>query len=498
MKRLLLITTCSFDISVFLLILPLDIFGTLQRLGFLHFASPLPNLTKLLPITKDLVRSLSATVRDGQQGSQSMWRLLGLIPIIYPWLGLGFHHRIQGKVYQYVWAALPKPTHPDRYSLMGAEEDDLDFDTISGLIDENKPESSDLKMTFSEQLASDLQKIGETFQIVYDRCSNYAKRIPIPFRQQKDHYEIIDETDPFKTPTEVIPDQPLPPPSMNVADNYGFDSSVHNPPNHFSPPSPSPANSPSPNSPSPSTPPSNPSSTAPSNSSSPRALALYSNNEDGTVHVNLTIAVPTQGPPGPENEPRQPQPNPTAPYRNTPPRSPQRRTPSQEGEGAGEDGALMAVQQNPTVYPTPPTPQPTPHHRITALTAHPTDAMAQRISGLITDFLFMPFEALYVRTVALAFLSSAIPSSLTTAGTSAAERWKGEIYAPGSWFGPGLRGGAGGWRAMGDYMGKMLLVQGLEAGMGLVVWQVGVGFTWWIGRKWCAWEGIDVFFASSS
>ena len=38
-----------------------------------------------------------------------------------------------------------------------------------------------------------------------------------------------------------------------------------------------------------------------------------------------------------------------------------------------------------------------------------------------------------------------------------------------------------------DYAGKMVLVQGIEMGMGLAVWQMSVGLSWWVGRKWFEW-----------
>lgn len=122
-----------------------------------------------------------------------------------------------------------------------------------------------------------------------------------------------------------------------------------------------------------------------------------------------------------------------------------------------------------------------PYYRITTLTAQAADSMAQHISGCITDILLFPLEALYVRSVALAFLSSPAAS---VGAKVAAERWKGEIYPLGGWFGMGLRGG---WRGIADYVGKMVLVQGIEMGIGFAVWQASVGLGWWVGRKWFAW-----------
>lgn len=122
-----------------------------------------------------------------------------------------------------------------------------------------------------------------------------------------------------------------------------------------------------------------------------------------------------------------------------------------------------------------------PYYRITTLTAQPADSMAQQLSGYITDILLFPLEALYVRSVARSFLSSPAAS---VGAKAAAERWKGEVYPLGGWFGMGLRGG---WRGVADYAGKMVLVQGLEVAIGLAVWQASVGLSWWVGRRWFEW-----------
>lgn len=40
---------------------------------------------------------------------------------------------------------------------------------------------------------------------------------------------------------------------------------------------------------------------------------------------------------------------------------------------------------------------------------------------------------------------------------------------------------------MGNYVGKMVLVSGLEVGFGMAVWQTFTGFNWWVGRRFYAW-----------
>ena len=123
-----------------------------------------------------------------------------------------------------------------------------------------------------------------------------------------------------------------------------------------------------------------------------------------------------------------------------------------------------------------------PQHRVTALTAYAADSMASHLSTHLTDLLFLPLESMFVRSLAISFLSSA------TAGTEAqiaAMRWEREIFPVGAWFGMGLRGG--GWRGVADYAGKMVLVSGMEVGIGMAVWQACAGFSWWCGRRYFGW-----------
>lgn len=97
----------------------------------------------------------------------------------------------------------------------------------------------------------------------------------------------------------------------------------------------------------------------------------------------------------------------------------------------------------------------------------------------MSDLLCLPLEALYVRSVALAFLAASGTSPL-------ASRLRADVYPKGSWFGV-LGLGASGWRNTGDYMGKMVLCLGIEMVLQLGVWQIGTGFAWWAGKKWFRW-----------
>ena len=120
-----------------------------------------------------------------------------------------------------------------------------------------------------------------------------------------------------------------------------------------------------------------------------------------------------------------------------------------------------------------------PHHRVTALTTYAADCLGQHLAWHMSDLICLPLEALYVRSVALAFLAASGSSPLAQRlGTA-------DVYPRGNWFGLGLR--ASGWRGVGDYMGKIVLCLGIEMVVQLGVWQIGTGIAWWAGKKWFRW-----------
>lgn len=136
-----------------------------------------------------------------------------------------------------------------------------------------------------------------------------------------------------------------------------------------------------------------------------------------------------------------------------------------------------------------------PSHRVTALTAHLADAMGSHISTHLADILFLPLEALFIRSVARNFLSSPLRSSSHLASSSpflapphasaVADNLRAEVFPLETWFGAGLRGGRS---RMMDYAGRLALCAGLEVGLGYVVWQLGAGLVWCLGAKFFEWH----------
>lgn len=123
-------------------------------------------------------------------------------------------------------------------------------------------------------------------------------------------------------------------------------------------------------------------------------------------------------------------------------------------------------------------------HRVTALTLHASDSLAQHLVDGVVTVLRLPLEAFLARSVAHAFLTrgALAPSSGTSAAVSA---MSGLVFPRNAWFGAGLQ--AGGWVGVGDYARKMALCVGLESVVGFCVWQAGFEIAWWAGRRWFLW-----------
>ncbi len=121
-------------------------------------------------------------------------------------------------------------------------------------------------------------------------------------------------------------------------------------------------------------------------------------------------------------------------------------------------------------------------YRVTTLTAFAADSMSHRLASHITELLFLPLEALFVRSLALGFLSSPRADPLAQA---AASRWRSQVFPLGGWFGMGLR--AGGWKGAADYAAKTALIFGMEMGFNLTVWQICTGIALVSGRRCFGW-----------
>lgn len=344
-----------------------------------------------------------------------------LLPLMILRIAIGrLHSFMIAKVYAYIRASLPKPYNPDKYSIAAAGQGGLDDEDIPGLAYSIHNDSGILG-----HLANDLQSIGRTWQYFYD---NWMLETPTRIGQILQGRNVLGNNLPW---TNLHPLNVNPPPSPCLPQIASRPSSPGTDFNQHATPSSSSRDTFSASTSRPSTP-------------GPPIEIMISSVSSGAQHVDFQI--PTRNSTG------------------EPAFSTNFSSPPVNGHG-----------DRPRIF------NSQPYHRVTALTALSADSLALHLSSHITDVLMMPLEALWVRCVALAFLSS---PAAGVGAQAAAARWKREIYPLGGWFGMGLRGG---WRGIGDYISKMVLLTGLEMGFGMIVWQASTAFSWFCGVRKFGW-----------
>lgn len=102
-----------------------------------------------------------------------------------------------------------------------------------------------------------------------------------------------------------------------------------------------------------------------------------------------------------------------------------------------------------------------PKHRVTALTSHTADALAMHLSTHLADLLFLPLEALFVRSVALGFMSAAA----TRSPSGPAIGLRNQITPLGRWFGIGISPGGSF-----QYIKNLVCCGVIEVAVGLGIW----------------------------
>ena len=119
-----------------------------------------------------------------------------------------------------------------------------------------------------------------------------------------------------------------------------------------------------------------------------------------------------------------------------------------------------------------------PHHRVTALSLHSSNALSGQFAVVLTSLIRMPFESIFLRSLARSFLATRTPASSSL--------WlRGQVHPLSTWFGPGFR--LYGWRGVLAYSSKILLCMGLDLVIGLEVWRIGYQAAWWAGFNWFNW-----------
>ena len=454
----------SIHLVIFLLTIPLELQCTLQQMKLVP--------ESLYPYPRNYLFWLLPTSVGG--------RWLGypdplqLSCLIYIWFRR--NNSLGQFIYEYCWAALPKPTYPDQYSLIGAPEEGYDPSTVAGLVQTSDIHRGRANTTVRGLLAQDLQIVGRDWQVFYDRCTQALSWDNLHGASSNLHGD--HERDQVSTNDLRVElsrgrrhSRALEPSTEAVDLLSNRQGSPQNAPNHFSPP----VHTPSPTQSTAESPDSSRSaqnlSPVSSQPATPWPIELTSHDENGETHIDITLtALPQMTRQRTMSE---------VPH-------PARDAAVLPNAPALAEGVLPSNEQS--LRPIKPTTTSClmhrQLHRITALTAHPAHSMAQRLSSQAMGILLLPMEALFVRYVAMTFLSSSYFHA-STPGVAASWR-RGGVYPLRAWFGPGL--GTGDWKGIGDYVGKMILVQGIEAGLGFATWQVGMGLAWWAGRTWSDWR----------
>ena len=106
------------------------------------------------------------------------------------------------------------------------------------------------------------------------------------------------------------------------------------------------------------------------------------------------------------------------------------------------------------------------------------DTLAMHLSTHLSDLLFLPLEAVFVRSVALNFYNNA--ASRSPSGPAA--RWRNEVIPLRSSLGLGIiPGGSRG------YVANMAMSAVSELAVGVGIWQLSTGLAWFMGRRWFGW-----------
>ena len=103
------------------------------------------------------------------------------------------------------------------------------------------------------------------------------------------------------------------------------------------------------------------------------------------------------------------------------------------------------------------------------------------LSTHLADLFFLPLEALFVRSVALGFLSAA--ASRTSSGS--VDGMRNQVIPLGRCFGMGIKASG-----LSQYVRNLAFCGALEVVLGLGIWQLSTGAAWFMGWKWFRWSSI--------
>lgn len=455
----------SLEAATFVIMVPLEIFATLQQLDLIPQWLILPHPKALIPFTQYSPFQVPSIPADfSPKSSLNFLTSIVFSPLTLWWALYYAKPIVRHKLHSYLHCVLPKPSNPDADSIMGAMEDELDDENIPGIGTLNSEGTMDHPppKTMLEELKEDIQSLSNEIR---DYLASWTKQteksaMVSNFREDLTTPSVDSLLDPSTQPP--LPRNPADSTIENIPrpTNESEVESLHIQTRDLSlaytSESPPPFRTPSESStPSPST---------PNIHVSTEIIPTDSSTAD-ILQLNVQLHIPTI--PNPHHNSTADSPTVTA---NTPTPLDPWPTTRDDTSTFPDSEAIKAEERS----------RSPPYHHTTALTTYPADTLSSHLATHLTTLLFLPLEALYARSVALNYLSS--PMHLHGTNAAARERLRGQVYPLGAWFGTGLSGGGAA-----GYVGRMVLVAGMEWAMGWAVWQLGTGVVWWAGRRWFRW-----------
>ena len=481
---------------------PLEVYGTIQALGIAPAWPLLPDANSFMKLLTNLFYIARHPEERFVWSSPSQWLSFFASPC-FVWAVINITRPIiAGKLYHYFRAGLPKPTNPDRCSIIAGEGA-----RVPGMRDEDKIDGHEIA-SVQHILARDLQTVGRLWQVSWDGLSHILsatkKHLLRPSAAASIRAPRISETRPSSASTvQGLPDDlreamaVLPGPNVDLPrsenvlglrpefqdllDPMPEDGQRENIPSQRTMnPSSSPLAGLVETATSPADPPER---IQDSNSSDENHGVAPAQHEDRqTANHRSASSSSTESrilTPPPSIEITSSTADPDSVHVNL-------LIPTELGEVEHNQGFHLPTpsdtSSNDIVISEP---KRSSYHRVTCLSTLAADSLAEHLSDRFADLLFLPLEALFVRGVARNFWPA---PGLAIAGRRGAGRWTDDIFPLGGWFGFGLR--AGGWGLASGYAGKMLLVWGMHLGLNFVGWELTTRLMWWAGLRYYGWRTL--------
>ncbi|KAI4122870.1 MAG: hypothetical protein LQ347_006357, partial [Umbilicaria vellea] len=322
-----------------------------------------------------------------------------LSPLPLYWIFSQYKGWCDRKAYSYMREVIPKPENPDGYSIEGAMEDELDGETIAGLgsmKDYNEFEHREATTLLGE-IRKDLRAMVQRLRAAAGfRTAPPEDEEDMPVDEPDSPVVYIEqpETNPQASLEPEVYASQTTPPSIHLPESHPGFSPLDLDENDLPPPPPEPVT--------PADEPTSPSSSLasaeamiPEPSTGPTAVQVTTHaGSTDTLHMNVEIAGRVPG---------------AAPLYTS------------SFSASPRPALVETITELPRTA--------APRHRVTALSAHLADSLGSHISTHLADLLCLPLEALFMRSLTLAFLAAARPTATAHAAALGLRR---DVYPLGS------------------------------------------------------------------